>query len=126
MALAKQSEPPSAEDGAPAHIFLVGRDSHGHWVVQDERGLCGGLFVDRNKAIRFAMGETGKRPQAIRLVPGILELDMSRTARAASPPPPADLDARREIMATLARIEESCPDYLVADAPHRVARAAAE
>ena len=76
MTQAKQSEPPSPEDGAPANIFLVGRDSRGHWVVQDERGLCGGLFVDRNKAIRFAMDETGKRPQAIRLVPGILELDI--------------------------------------------------
>jgi len=59
-------------------MFLVGRDSRGHWVAQDERGLRGGLFVDRNKAIRFAMDETGRRPQAIRLVSGVLELDMSR------------------------------------------------
>jgi hypothetical protein len=93
---AKQSEPPSPEDGAPANIFLVGRDSRGHWVVQDERGLCGGLFVDRNKAIRFAMDETGKRPQAIRLVPGILELDMSRTAGKTPPPPSIEHDAARE------------------------------
>jgi hypothetical protein len=42
------------------------------------------------------MDETGKRPQAIRLVPGILELDMSRTAGAASPPPTADLDAAHQ------------------------------
>jgi hypothetical protein len=93
---AKQSEPPSPEDATASNIFLVGRDSRGHWVVQDERGLCGGLFVDRNKAIRFAMDETGKRPQAIRLVPGILELDMSRPAGKAPPPPSVDLDAVRE------------------------------
>jgi hypothetical protein len=92
MTQAKQSEPPSSEHSAPANIFLVGRDSRGHWVVQDERGLCGGLFVDRNKAIRFAMDETGKRPQAIRLVPGILELDMSRPAAASLPPRTADID----------------------------------
>jgi hypothetical protein len=84
MTQANQSEPPSSDAGTVSNIFLVGRDSRGHWVVQDERGLCGGLFVDRNKAIRFAMDETGKRPQAIRLVPGVLELDMSRTAGAAS------------------------------------------
>ena len=96
MTQAKQSEPPSPEDGAPANIFLVGRDSRGHWVVQDERGLCGGLFVDRNKAIRFAMDETGKRPQAIKMVSGILELDMSRTAGKAPPPQWVDLDAARE------------------------------
>ena len=95
MTHARQSEPPSA-DPEPSNIFLVGRDSRGHWVVQDERGLCGGLFVDRNKAIRFAMDETGKRPQAIRLVPGILELDMSRPAGAALPPRPIDQDAPRE------------------------------
>ena len=85
MTQAKQSEPP-CRDGEPSNTFLVGRDSRGHWVVQDERGLCGGLFVDRNRAIRFAMDETGKRPQAIRVVPGILELDMSRPAGTASPP----------------------------------------
>ncbi len=74
------TEPP--ERSASSGIFLVGQDSRGHWVVQDERGLCGGLFVDRGKAVRFAMDETGKRPQAIKMVPGILELDMSRPAGA--------------------------------------------
>lgn len=96
MTHTRQSEPPSTDDGKPSNIFLVGRDSRGHWVVQDQRGLCGGLFIDRSKAIRFAMDETGKRPQAIRLVPGIFELDMSRPARAASPPPPVELEATRE------------------------------
>ena len=74
---AAQAEPPSS----PANIYLVGQDSRGRWVVQDQRGLCGGLFVDRGNAIRFAMEETGKRPNAIKLVPGILELDMHAPAR---------------------------------------------
>jgi hypothetical protein len=97
MSQAKQSEPPSA-GAAPttSNIFLVGRNSRGQWVVQDERGLCGGLFVDRNKAIRFAMDETGKRPQAIRLVPGTLELDMSRTSGPTPPPRMADVDDARQ------------------------------
>jgi hypothetical protein len=77
----KQSEPPSTDAVTAPNIFLIGRDSRGHWVAQDERGLCGGLFVDRNKALRYAMDETGRRPQAIKMVPGILELDMSRPAR---------------------------------------------
>ena len=76
-----KSEPPSTESPEP-NIFLVGRDSRGHWVVQDERGLCGGLFVDRTNAIRFAMDETGQRPQAIKMVAGVIELDMSRPAGA--------------------------------------------
>jgi hypothetical protein len=76
----RESEPPSTQPGAAQNIFLVGRDSRGHWVVQDERGLCGGLFVDRGRAIRYAMDETGKQPQAIRMVTGVFELDMSRPA----------------------------------------------
>jgi hypothetical protein len=87
------SEPP--ERSSVPNIFLVGRDSHGHWVAQDQRGLCGGLFVDRSKAIHFAMEETGKRPQAIVMVPGVLELDMSGRAGTA-PQRSSDLDAARE------------------------------
>ena len=93
-----QSEPPSTAPGTAAHMFLVGRDSRGRWVVQDERGLCGGLFVDRTRAIRYAMDETGRRPHAIQMVPGILELDMSRPARKPTQPPSlmtAEPDATR-------------------------------
>jgi hypothetical protein len=67
-------------------------------VVQDERGLCGGLFADRDKAIRFAMDGTGRRPQAIRMVPGIFELDMSRPAQklpSQSSHQPSELDPAR-------------------------------
>jgi hypothetical protein len=49
-----------------------GSDSHGRWVAQDQRGLCGG------EAIRYAMFESGRRPQAVIMVPGVLEFDMTR------------------------------------------------
>ena len=42
--------------------------------------MCGGLFVDRVTALRFAMFENGNRPQAVVLVPGVIELDMNRGA----------------------------------------------
>ena len=58
-------------------LFLIGRNSRGNWVVRDQKGLCGGLFVDRAEAVKFAMFENGHRPQAVIMVPGILELDMS-------------------------------------------------
>jgi hypothetical protein len=58
--------------------FQIGRNSRGNWVVQDDQGLCGGLFVDRNQALRFAMLENGSGPQAVIMVPGIFELDMNR------------------------------------------------
>jgi hypothetical protein len=57
----------------------MGQDSHGNWVVQDKRGFCGGIFVDRSSALRFAMFENGNRPRAVIMVPGVFELDMKRT-----------------------------------------------
>jgi hypothetical protein len=72
-----QSEPPSTRLASLPRLFRVGRDSRGNWVVQDRQGLCGGLFVNRAEAVKFAMFENGNCPQAVILVPGILELDMS-------------------------------------------------
>jgi hypothetical protein len=74
-------EPPS---GASTSLprFHVGMDSRGHWVAQDQRGLCGGLFVSRAQAVRYALMESGRRPQAVILVPGVLELNMTGSCRA--------------------------------------------
>jgi len=73
------TEPPSPQSS----LFRVGKDSHGHWVVQDQQGLRGGLFVDRAEAIKFAMFENGNRPQAVIMVPGVLELDINEPPHAA-------------------------------------------
>ena len=67
-------------------IFFVGKDGHGSWVVQDQEHLCGGLFVDRAEAVRFALFENGQRPQAVIMVPGILELDLGGKSVAAPAP----------------------------------------
>jgi hypothetical protein len=68
-----QLEPPSSR----SQLFFIGRDSRGNWVVQDQQHLCGGLFIDRAEALRFAMFENGHRPQAVVMVPGVFELDLS-------------------------------------------------
>lgn len=67
---------PEPLSGASSRLprFLIGKDSHGRWVAQDQRGLCGGLFLSRTEAIRYAMFESGRRPQAVIMVPGVLEL----------------------------------------------------
>jgi hypothetical protein len=77
-AMDDKGEPPST---CRAKSFRIGRNSRGNWVVQDQSGLCGGLFVDRAEALKFAMFENGNRPQAVIMVPGILELDMSAQPR---------------------------------------------
>jgi hypothetical protein len=68
-----QPEPPSSRSS----LFFIGKDSRGHWVVQDQRHLYGGLFADRAEALRYALFENGNRPQAVVMVPGVFELDMS-------------------------------------------------
>ena len=71
-----ESEPPSTRLPSPPRLFRVGRDSHGNWVAQDLQGLCGGLFAKRADALKFAMFENGNRPQAVIMVPYVIELDM--------------------------------------------------
>jgi hypothetical protein len=34
--------------------FTIGQDRRGQWVVFDQLGLTGGLFTDRETALRFA------------------------------------------------------------------------
>ena len=72
----KKDKPPSSSS-SKSSLFLIGRDSHGHWVVQDQSGRRGGLFIDRAEALKYAMFENGHRPLAVIMVPDVLELDMS-------------------------------------------------
>jgi hypothetical protein len=75
-----KEEPPSTQSTS-ASLFRIGKDRHGHWVVQDQEGLRGGLFVGRAEALKFAMFENGNRPQAVIMVPGVLDLDLDRRPR---------------------------------------------
>jgi hypothetical protein len=86
-----KDEPPSSA----ASLFQIGKDRHGHWVVQDQEGLRGGLFVGRAEALKFAMFENGNRPQAVIMVPGILELDLDRPRRDAHVPANTQIPLRR-------------------------------
>ena len=74
-----EGEPPPSS-GRGASPLLVGKNSRGNWVVRDQDGLRGGLFVARAEAIKFAMFENGRRPQAVIMVPRLLELDLSTKA----------------------------------------------
>ena len=90
-----QLKPPSSRFRSRVPVFFIGRDSRGNWVVQDEHRLCGGLFVDRAEALRFALFENGNRPQAVIMVPGEFELDMSGKATVLHQPA-VHADAPRE------------------------------
>lgn len=72
-----QLEPPLPKSHSSSELFYLGKDRAGHWVVKDQRGLRGGLFVDRAQALRFALFENGRNPRAVIMVPGILDLDIN-------------------------------------------------
>jgi len=80
MTETKQEEPPSL---FRPPFFMVGQDERGNWVAQDLDGVCGGLFVSRDAAMRYVRAEKGPQPQAVVMVSGVLELDMSRRPVAA-------------------------------------------
>lgn len=44
-------------------------------MVKDAHSLCGGLFTNRNEAIRFAMYECQRRPQSVIMLPDGVDLD---------------------------------------------------
>jgi len=81
MKQTQEAEPPSRP--RPPHV-LLGQDRLGNWVVQDPMGMRGGLFVNRDAALRFARAENGYRPPAVVMVSGLLELDMR--SQPAAPP----------------------------------------
>jgi hypothetical protein len=76
---------PSLQAPSQARWFRVGRDSHGNWVVQDPRGIRGGLFIDRDQALRFVRAENGNRPGEFVMVGGVLELDVSKASATTQP-----------------------------------------
>jgi hypothetical protein len=80
MTQAKQAEPPS---WLRPPLFMIGQDCRGNWVVQDQKGFRGGLFVNRDAAMRFVRFENGDRPQGAIMVSGVLELDIKRNPQAA-------------------------------------------
>ena len=71
-----KEEPPSARFHSNPSLFFIGKNSRGHWVVQDEQHLIGGLFINQAAALRFALFENGNEPQAVIMVPGVLEIDL--------------------------------------------------
>jgi hypothetical protein len=80
MSQQQKAEPPS---WLRPPIFMIGQDSRGNWVVKDQTGVTGGLFVERDEALRFVRSENRIHPHALVMVSDVLELDLGR------PPSPA-------------------------------------
>ena len=74
----ENSEPPSWA-GSP--VFMIGQNTLGQWVVREQRGKCGGLFVSRDAALRFVRAENGYLRRAVVMVSDNLELNISAHPR---------------------------------------------
>jgi hypothetical protein len=61
-------------------LFLIGKNRRGNWVVQDQRGQRGGLFVSKGEALKYALFENDKKAHLIVDMPGALEIDLSVTS----------------------------------------------
>jgi hypothetical protein len=94
----KRHEPPPTASQSKTPLFFIGKNSHGNWVVQDQHHLCGGLFIDRTAALRFALFENGNRPRAVIMVPGVFGLDLNGSPSVVHLPE-TQTDASRECQA---------------------------
>lgn len=72
----KLVEPPSCSTAST--IVFVGRNSRGQWVVREQNGLYGGLFVNRAQAVKYSLFENGHHPETI-IELRLLELDIGGT-----------------------------------------------
>ncbi|MDP9813237.1 hypothetical protein J2W42_006108 [Rhizobium tibeticum] len=45
--------------------FIIGKDRNGSWVVQDRKGLVGGVFISEQAARHFAADECDHHPEQI-------------------------------------------------------------
>ena len=66
MSATLQSASLSASSVGGSTVFLVGRDTEGHWLAIDAGGRAGGLFRSRQAALRYAEFETDHRSGAVR------------------------------------------------------------
>lgn len=76
--------PETSEPFLRSPLMLIGKTRRGCWAVRDQAGQLGGLFVSHAAAFRFALSENGGRAQAILMVAGYLELDMSASRKCAA------------------------------------------
>jgi len=57
-------------------LFFIARNSRGFWVARDAEGGCGGAFLLRRSAVRFARNKTAPAGCAMMFLNETLELDI--------------------------------------------------
>ena len=60
----------------PSRSFIVGRNRAGRWIAVEPHGLAGGIFVNRKAALEYAEFETDRRPGAVSVAKGPIDLTL--------------------------------------------------
>jgi hypothetical protein len=60
---------------ASRSYFILGRNARGLWVIRENTGRSGGVFLSREAALRFARLESPNAHFAVVHVPEIVEFD---------------------------------------------------
>ncbi|WP_338025631.1 hypothetical protein [Bradyrhizobium zhanjiangense] len=66
----------SVQSNPVASIVFVGRNRRGNWVAREQNGMFGGLFVNRDQALKYALSENGNHPEAVIESSREIELDV--------------------------------------------------
>jgi hypothetical protein len=58
-------------------LFYIAQNNHGFWVAREASGRCGGVFLLRRSAVRFAQQKSAPAGCATMLLDDPLELDVT-------------------------------------------------
>ena len=73
-------------------LFYICRNRHGFWVARDAEGRCGGVFLRKESAFRFARGKSEPTGCAMMLLDEPLELDIENQGNRIAAPLGAAID----------------------------------
>ncbi|RZK80281.1 MAG: RAG2 PHD domain containing protein [Methylobacterium sp.] len=68
---------PAGAEG-PGLSFTIGQDTSGYWIALESHGIAGGLFRNRDDAIRYARVEIRNGAGEIRFATGPVALRVGR------------------------------------------------
>ncbi|MGC1777936.1 MAG: hypothetical protein WBB34_08305, partial [Xanthobacteraceae bacterium] len=83
-------------------LFYIVRNSHGFWVARDAEGSCGGIFLLRSSALRFARNKMAPAGCATMDLSGPLELDIPNQGSRLVEPLSKGIDIARQRAPALA------------------------
>jgi hypothetical protein len=87
-------------------LFFIGRNHNGFWIAREAAGRCGGLFLFRRSAARFACKKSSPSGCATMFVEHTIELDVPNQGSRLVEPIATTIDAVRRRVPLVAKSVE--------------------